>query len=281
MLANRESTANTMLRALATTLGALDAAADVDVDRSDEDRQFFAAERDALQPRFDALNKADQDATTHAHLVALRKQARIVVGDAVLDRGVSKAKARMKVELRDTKEPKGADHVFGVDVGDIINAERAEEPNLVLQAVARFAKVPDFAGKTQMAADLTARAKKQQQCFTDRAEAAVIEAQLDSALTKAIEDAAGALYGLEKRLLERFSYETRYVKAFFLDIAPSKPKKEDGKKADEAKKAEPKADEAKKADAKPDAGKTAEPKADEAKVEAKVEKVDDKPKPIS
>lgn len=271
MLANRESTANTMLRALATTLGALDAAADLDIDRSDEDRQFFATERDTLQPRFDALYKADQDATTHALLVALKKQARIVVGDAVLDRGVSKAKARMKLELRETREPKGADHVFGVDIGDIINAERAKEPDLVLQAVAKFGNVPAFPGKTEMAADLTARAKKQQQGFSDRADAAILEAQLDSTLTKAIEGGADALYGLEKRLLERFSYETRYVKAFFLDIAPSKPKKEDGKKADEAKKAEPKAE----------AGKTAEPKADEAKVEAKVEKVDDKPKPIS
>ena len=149
----------------------------------------------------------------------------MVIGDATLDRGVSRAKAKMKVELKGTKTPDGADHVFGRDITDIINAPRAEEPGIVLQAVARFDDVPAFAGKPEMAADLTGRATKQKQSFADRDDAAVTEAKLDSALTKAIEAGADALYGLEKRLLTRFPRDTKRVRAFFLDVAPSKPKK--------------------------------------------------------
>lgn len=260
MIANRESTAETMLRALATSIGALDAAADLDVDRSDADRQFFASERDALQTRFDAVDKAETEATSHALRITMKRQARVVVGDAVLDRGVSKSKARMKVELKGTQDADGADHVFGADVSEIINAERSKEPALVLAAVEKFGDVQAFTGKTEMAADLTARAKKQQQNFKDREDAAVIAAKLDGALTRSIEHGADALYGLEKRLLDRFTREVRYVKAFFLDVAPSKPKKdakEEGK--DPAAKPDPAAP---KADAKPDGAAPAAPKAE-------------------
>jgi hypothetical protein len=214
-----------MLRALATTLGALDAAAEMDDDLDDADKQMLASERDTLQPHFDAVLKAQQDLFLHLLLVALRKQARVVIGDASLDRGASAAKARMKVELKGTKAPDGADHVFGANITDLINAPRAEEPQMVLEAVARFGDVPDFAGKQEMAAKLTARADRQKQAFADRDAASVTEATLDSALTKAIEAGSNALYGLEKRLLTRFPRETRYVRAFFLDVAPGKPKK--------------------------------------------------------
>lgn len=39
----------------------------------------------------------------------------------------------------------------------------------------------------------------------------------------AVKTGADALYGLEKKLLDRFKRETRYVRAFFYDV--SSPKK--------------------------------------------------------
>jgi len=226
MIASRDSTAETMLRALAHTLGALGAAAELDVDRTDEDRQFFTAEHDTLQPLFDGLFKGDRDATEFDLLQARPKQARVVIGDAVLDSGVSRAKARMKVELKGSAMPDGADHVFGKDVSEIINAERVKEPAIVLQAVGKLAQVPDFTGKPVMEADLTARATKQKQNFADRDEATVNGTTLDGAVKLGVAAGADALYRLEKRLLERFPRETRYVKAFFLDVAAPRNKAE-------------------------------------------------------
>ena len=151
------------------------------------------------------------------------------MGDAVLDRGVSNAKAKMKVELKGSKMPEGADHVFGSDVTEITRAERVKEPGIVLKAVAKFDDVPAFGGKPEMAADLTGRATRQQQAFGDRDASAILGAKLDSAVTVAVKEGADALYGLEKRLLDRFKREVAYVKAFFLNVAPSKPKKDDPK----------------------------------------------------
>jgi hypothetical protein len=87
MIAPEDSTADTMLKAVSTSIAALDAAATLDVDRSDEDRVFFATERDTLKGQFDVLSKADTDARMHLLLVALVEQARVQIGDAVLDRG--------------------------------------------------------------------------------------------------------------------------------------------------------------------------------------------------
>ncbi len=162
----------------------------------------------------------------HLLLVAQAKQARVQVGDAILDRGVSKGKARMKVELKGSAMENGADHVFGADVSDIIQAERAKEPGLVLQAVAKFPQVPSFAGKAEMAADLTGRATRQQQNFTDRDAAAVTGTALTSAVKLAVVASSDALYKLEKRLLDRFPRQTTYVKAFFYDVAPPRKKAE-------------------------------------------------------
>ena len=54
MIANDECTAPTMLEALAHTLGALQAAGLLDVDRTTDERAFFEAERASLQPVFAA-----------------------------------------------------------------------------------------------------------------------------------------------------------------------------------------------------------------------------------
>jgi hypothetical protein len=224
MIASKDSTAETMRKALAFSMASLSAAHDIDIDRSDEDRAFFTAERDALNVHFQAVTAAHQSAESHQLLVTLVVQARVQVGDAVLDRGVGNGKARMKVELRGSAMENGADHVFGSDVSEITGAERAKEPALVLQAVAKFPQVPAFAGKSELATDLTIRANNQQKNFADRELASTTAQALVSAEDLAIANGSDALYKLEKRLLERFPRQTTYVKAFFYDVAPARKK---------------------------------------------------------
>lgn len=224
MLANEDSTAWTMRRALAYSIAALAAAAKLDVDRTDADRDFFKTERDALQPLYDALTAADAALTHHQLIEGLAKQAGVVLGDAVLDRGVRLGKARMKVELKAAGKADQADHVFGSDVRELVDAPLAQEPNLVLEAVGKFGQVADFAGKAEMATDLTTRATQQKQSLADRDGAALAEGTLGGAVKVAIKDGAVALYKLEKRLDERFPKQDAYVKAFFLDVAPPKKK---------------------------------------------------------
>ncbi|MEO5728201.1 MAG: hypothetical protein ABIV93_14475 [Byssovorax sp.] len=214
-----------MLRAVSHSLGGLDAAAELDVDRSAEDRAFFAAEKAALQTSFDEVFAADQHLAKHLTLTRQRLQARVLVGDAVLDRGVRSGKARMKLELKTSSVAEGADHVFPADISDIVDAERRVEPGLVLQVVARFPQVPDFPGKAALEADLTGRAKRQTDNFTGRDAGEVEEHTLDGILTQKIVRASDALYRLEKRLLERFPREKTYVRAFFLDVAPARKKR--------------------------------------------------------
>ena len=50
-----------ILRELATTIGAYGAAIEMDIDRSDDDRSFFMAERAFLQGWFDKVSHADLD----------------------------------------------------------------------------------------------------------------------------------------------------------------------------------------------------------------------------
>ena len=224
MLAPPDSTADTMLDATATTLGALSAASELDVDRTDEDRAFFTAERDALLAHYNAVNSADQALRAHLHLVQKARQVAVIIGDRVLDRGVRAGKQRMKLELKNSA-PDAVDHVFPADINDIVGAEMRVEPQLVLEATAKFSQVPDFNGKAELKADLEGRADRQALGFKARAEAEVTEAALWGAVDKAVATAADALYGLEKRLLERFPRDKQYVSAFFMDVAPPRKKK--------------------------------------------------------
>lgn len=224
MIIPRDATAETTLRALSTSIGCLDAASELDVDRSGEDRSFFLVEKAALQSIFDDVFAADQSLTKHLLLITQGLQARVVIGDAVLDRGVRAAKARMKLELKTSSMPDGADHVFPSDISDIVDAERRVEPGLVLQVAARFPQVPDFPGKAALETDLTGRAMRQNNNFTGRDAGEVAEHAIDGRLTQAIARASNALYTLEKRLLDRFPRDKVYVRAFFLDVAPARKK---------------------------------------------------------
>jgi hypothetical protein len=214
-----------LLKETAAGIGALTAAIELDIDRSDEDRTFFTAERAALQLSFDNLFNADAVLTKHQLLVQLPLQVRTVVGDNVLDRGVRAGKAGMRLALKNTSMPGGEDHVFPADITEITDAERRVEPNLVLKVAAKFDQVPDYDGKAKVKADLEGRANRQNQAFTDRDAGELKQTALEGALARAISEADDALLRFEKRMEERFLRDARYVTGFFLEKPTKKKKK--------------------------------------------------------
>lgn len=212
------------LRELATTIGALTAAIDVDIDRSTDDRLFFTTERATVQGCFDKVFNADSAVTRHLLLVRLPRQSAIVVGDQVLDRGVRGGKSRMRIELKNSTMPGGEDHVFPSDISDITDAERRVEPQLVLGVLAKWDQVPDFSGKADIKVNLEGRVSRQQNAFASR-DASDNEAEaLESALDQAVDGAEEALFVCEKHLEARFPKDAKYVASFFLE-KPSRKKK--------------------------------------------------------
>ena len=207
-----------MLRALAHTSNGLDAAITLDLDRSADDRAFFVAEKATIDALFDKVESADRALISHELRNEQRLQARVEVGDVVLDRGVRRGKNRVALDVSTV----AADQAFGEDITEIVDAERHLEPTLVHVVVDRLVQGPDFAAKADMVQDLKKRADQQAQNFTDRTAAGVQGAALETTLENAISEAADALYTLEKRLLERFVRERIYVRAFFLDVGRRK-----------------------------------------------------------
>ena len=220
MLAKEDSSDRTMLKALSVTSNALDAAILLDVDRSDDDRAFFQSEKLLVDAAFDQVATAERAVYMHALRETHKIQMRIIIGDAVLDRGYRAGKKRTTLE----KGLQVADNVFGDDVSEIVNAEREVEPDLVLTRIDQLVKVDDFPGKTTLVTDLTGRAQRQQKNFADRNAADRVEADLDATLRSAIARGADVLYTLEKRLYERFPRDKVYVRAFFLDTGSKRKK---------------------------------------------------------
>lgn len=213
-----------VLGELATSIGALTAAIEMDVDRTDEDRAMFTSERTTLQTHFDKVYAADQAVTRHLLLVKMPQQAAVIVGDHVLDRGVRAGKARMRLELKTSAMPGGEDHVFPSDISEITDAERRVEPNLVLKAVAKFDQVPEFNGKAQVKADLEGRANRQQEAFKQRDAGDTAADALEGALDRAVTEGEEALFVFEKHLEARFPRDGKYVASFFME-KPSRKKK--------------------------------------------------------
>jgi hypothetical protein len=149
-------------------------------------------------------------------------QARVEVGDVVLDRGTRRGKKRTALEAN----AQTADDVFGEDIAEIVDAERHMEPLLVLKCVERLAQTADFAGKSALETDLKGRAQRQAQNFDDRKAADLVGTTLDTTLDAAIAQGADGLYKLEKQLLMRFPRERAYVRAFFLDVGRKRKKGE-------------------------------------------------------
>jgi hypothetical protein len=212
-----------MIRALTFTSAYLDAASDFDSDRAPEDRAFFASQKTVIESALKNLLAADQ-AFQEQRRESARLQARVLLGDEVLDRGVRSTKTRMRVELK-TKQAEGPDFVFGPNVDEIVDAEMRLEPSLVLRALDRFDQIADFPDKASLKKNLEDRALQQQKALDDRDAGDMKEAQLWSVLVRAVADGSDALYSLEKELLKRFRRERQYVRRFFLDTAPSRRSK--------------------------------------------------------
>ncbi len=209
-----------MLGALALTSNALDAAIILDVDRTDADRAFFQLEKATIDAVFDKVETAHRSVFLHDLRERQKYQARVVIGDAVLDRGSRRNKKRVTLETN----AKTADGIFGEDISEIVDAERHVEPALVLQCVDRLVANAEFDGKNAVVADLTGRANQQKKNFDDREAAERVEANLDNELANAIAEGADALYTLEKRLLERFPRDKVYVRAFFMNVGAKRKK---------------------------------------------------------
>ena len=226
MIAPPNSTAETMQRSVAFTMAALDAAAELDVDLNPEESQFLASEKSQLETVLDKLMAAQQALEAHLLKKNLQLQARVIVGDAVLDRGVRNAKTRLKMGLKLSKGD-APNFVFGSNLNDLVNAELRSEPLLVIDSANRLAQVPDFDGKAEVKKDLEDRASRQMKVLSDRDEGELIRSSLASSLTRTIADCSEALYRLEKRMLDRFPRERGYVSSFFLNAAGKRKTKQE------------------------------------------------------
>ena len=138
-----------MRRAVAYTIAALDAAAAIDVDRTDEDRAFFTEEKKKRLAVSEALATADNNLTAFELGTGLINQVKVTLGDAVLDRCIGASAARTKLELRNTPGL-GAQHVFGNRTDDLMRQPLRLEPSAVREAAERLDDIHDFPGKEEM-----------------------------------------------------------------------------------------------------------------------------------
>jgi hypothetical protein len=226
MIAPTNATSETMKKALAYTIAALAAASELDMDRSDDDRAVFAKERNAISPLLQDVIKKERASEDDELENSMRLQARVTLGDAVLDRGFIDGKERMKLELKRT-DPDAADQVFGKRTADTTRAPIQIEPGLVLNALARLEHAPDFPTKKEVRLSLEQRVGQQNLCLQERSAGETASVRLSSALSTSIRLASDELYGLEKRLLDRFKRDADYVRKFFLDVSSPRKSKDD------------------------------------------------------
>lgn len=218
MIAGPDSTIATMKRALAYSIHALEAAAELDFYRSDEDRSFFGEQKAALAELLSALIVHGRAIEDHDLAAGSRLQMRVELGDYMLDRGVADGNARMKLALKG-KAGLGAAHVFGKNVASLTKEKLALEPQKVLLAVERMKDVPDFAEQAAIAADLTKRASQQQACLDEREAGRNARARLVSSALRLVLDAAHALASLKGALDARFPRQREYVAVFFFKVS--------------------------------------------------------------
>lgn len=238
MLASPNATIETMCGAVADSLHALDAAAELDSDRTREDRTFLAARRKTLAPLLAKLVAAKRAIEDYDLGDGSRLQARVEIGDKVLDRALGNGNARTKLALQG-KPGLDAAHVFGKNMATLTKEKIALEPKRVLEAVDRLSDLPDFAERRSIAKDLTARATEQQGCLDDRLAGRTARAKLVSVGVKLVLEASNALAELKGALDERFPRQRNYVATFFMDVAAA-PKKEARTKSEEPPVATPK-----------------------------------------
>lgn len=217
MIAGPDSTIATMKRALAYSVRAFEAAADLDFERTDEDRAFFDEQKAGLAALLAALMAHGRAIEDHELNVGSRLQTRVEMGDLVLDRGVSDGNARTKLALK-TQSGLGAAHVFGQRVTSLTEEKLALEPQKVRLAAARLDDVPDFPERAAIAADLVRRADQQQACLDERAAGQEARAKLVGTALRLVLDAAQALASTKGALDMRFPRQRDYVRTFFLNV---------------------------------------------------------------
>lgn len=223
MLAGPTVSIRTMRRALSHTIGSLTAAVAADIERSDDDRAFFAAEQAKLEALAAQIKAVYLALDEHDLGAGEAQQATVKIGDEVLDRGVRAANARTKLALRG-KAGLDATHAFGQRIDELTGTPIASEPAAVLAAVARMNDLPPFDEKAALQADLTARANRQEEFLKARDEGYAVRTRLASEGARLVVEAALALASLKGALDARFPRQRAYVGSFFLDVA-SKPKK--------------------------------------------------------
>jgi len=224
MLATPDSTPPLMRRALGRSIGALAAAIAADIDRTDEDRAFFQAEKAKLEPiatQLRAVHIALDDFDLGPGEV---QQAQVVIGDAILDRGLRDGNTRTKLSLKG-KSGLDASHAFGTRIDDLTKTPIADEPGAVFKAITRLDDLPAFDGRDAIKADLIKRAKQQDDFLSERDTGDAQRLQLQSQAIRLVTEGALALASLKGALDQRFPRQRSYVASFFLDVAPKRGNK--------------------------------------------------------
>jgi hypothetical protein len=181
-----------MCRAVARTINMLDAAAEADIDRTDAERALFKAQAQKLAPLLSALvaNKRAQEDFDLGP--GDRNQASVLVGDAVLDRGVRAGNTRTKLGLAN-KGGLEAVHVFGNRVDDLTGAPLKLQPGLVRDAVVRLDDVAAFDDKVKVQTDLMARIELQEGHLKARDAGYAARTKLESEGVRLVTEAADKL----------------------------------------------------------------------------------------
>jgi hypothetical protein len=212
--AKPDTAPGTMLEALCFSQNALDAACEMDIDLTDDDRTFMAGERAALEPARVDVRGVIVAIEEHDLGVASRAQAKVVLGDVVQDRVVRDSNRSTKAEL--PRSPAlGADHAFGSRVDDLVRMKLELEPAAVQRAAERLGDLPGFPSRDRIRDRMMRVASNQNAALTDRKRFEGDRDRLEVAAARAVIGASTALQALEARLLARFPGQYDYVGSFF------------------------------------------------------------------
>lgn len=223
MIAGPDVSIRVMRKALYRSIASLDAASSIDIDRSKDDRDFFAAEKAKLEPVAEKISAALAAVDAFDINEGIRLQARVELGDQILDNGVRAANARTKLGVKG-KSGLDATHVFGQRVNDLIDEPLHIQPSKVLAAAERLDDLPDFSDRNTIKSDLIARADQQETLLSERDAGDAKRSKLASAAVAAVVEGALALAQTKAALDGRFPRQRKYVASFFLDISTARKK---------------------------------------------------------
>ena len=218
MIAGPDVTIITMRRAIAYTIAALGAAAEIDFDLDEDKKKALAAEKTPLEPFVAALREAERAIEDYDLSDGLALQARVVLGDGVLDRGVRVGNGKTKIALK-SKGGLDATHVFGTQVSELTDAPLKIEPAKVIAAMGRMADLAEFPERAAIVADLEKRAHQQEALLGARDKGHLAENKLLSTARKRVIDASDALAKTKAALDGLFPRQRLYVATFFLDTS--------------------------------------------------------------